>query len=931
MRRTAIAVRPREAPTPPRGSRPAFGLWSLCLLLAAWSPGVAGADDGAAPAAGARATIPRTYALLIGCTEYPELAKRHPRTYARAIRLEGCANDVRILGKALRERLNARPEDVQTLVGWDAKDPATRPTRAHIVEAFERLAARDYAPGDLVVVHYSGHGVQLPDDDGDEQDGLDEAWFVADSNGGPPDGFTGTLRDDEIGAWLRRIRARGAHVWCIMDCCHSGTGMRAAEAEPTRKRRIDPTTLGFEVVPATRGFAQAPASRDGGAPVAVAAPLGDPDGDRDGIVAFYAAQSYQEVPEIELPREGSRRASFGLLTTAVVRGLERSGGDLSYAELYEQVVSAYRDLGQGDVVQPLVEGDLSGALLHGAKVAPFHVARREEDRLEVSGGLLAGLAEGTEFRTYAAGRFGDPLGLLGRVRIAVAGADTSEVVVVQQKGSDDAWTRRDPGVWPAEVARYDFGDTTLPLAVLDERGKSVPKSGWSPALRETLDDSEIAARCPPAGTGKRAKWVVEVDASGGPVELRPARAGPGAPSFAVSAEDLRAKLIAVHRGANLQRLAGRAAEMPLPPNLRLVAERARDDGRRVRLAEGAVVSPGTRLWFHLEKDSVPEDSEFEELDVYVFWIDPHFGITRIFPVERDGSPRLTRDMVTDGPRKTIPCREGLSTSDEGVGLERVLVLAAGRRRGRDRLDLHFLEQGPQRAVTPRGAPEPAETLLGALTLGSSRGAAIDAKELGLGSLTWETRWGRIVEPSPVAGQPETTTPAPLPPGSADAPPDGWALGPQVRLAWAGNGAGRAACVLVSVTPGGPVHLLVDLDGEVPPADRTESGLARVVRERAFDAEIAVRREATRTLVWYDGDDDGTFDLVLVDDDRDERADVAFRRRGAEWVRGPAFGQPLLSTPRLTAWWRALEGKSTAKAARGRLLAAMDRLRSLTRP
>ena len=46
--------------------------------------------------------------------------------------------------------------------------------------------------GRVFIVQYSGHGTQLPDNNGDEQDGYDEALYL----------YDGALRDDEIAALL---------------------------------------------------------------------------------------------------------------------------------------------------------------------------------------------------------------------------------------------------------------------------------------------------------------------------------------------------------------------------------------------------------------------------------------------------------------------------------------------------------------------------------------------------------------------------------------------------------------------------------------------------------------------------------------------------------------------------------------------------------
>jgi metacaspase-1 len=73
-------------------------------------------------------------------------------------------------------------------------------------------AIRILRAGDLLFVHYSGHGTQVPDKNGDEADGYDEAIYLWDE----------PVVDDTIRAALAQIPA-GAMVVLAFDSCFSGT------------------------------------------------------------------------------------------------------------------------------------------------------------------------------------------------------------------------------------------------------------------------------------------------------------------------------------------------------------------------------------------------------------------------------------------------------------------------------------------------------------------------------------------------------------------------------------------------------------------------------------------------------------------------------------------------------------------------------------
>ncbi len=66
-----------------------------------------------------------------------------------------------------------------------------------------RAAAKQLKSGDLLFLTYSGHGGQVPDVTGEEDDKLDETWCF----------FDAQLIDDELFLELSRF-ARACASWC---------------------------------------------------------------------------------------------------------------------------------------------------------------------------------------------------------------------------------------------------------------------------------------------------------------------------------------------------------------------------------------------------------------------------------------------------------------------------------------------------------------------------------------------------------------------------------------------------------------------------------------------------------------------------------------------------------------------------------------------
>jgi hypothetical protein len=94
-----------------------------------------------------------------------------------------------------------------------------RATTKAILDGLAWLTA-GASPGDSLVFHYSGHGSQVPDTSGDEAtDRLDEILCPYDLDWKHP------LTDDDLAAACAGV-PRGALLTVILDCCHSGTGLR---------------------------------------------------------------------------------------------------------------------------------------------------------------------------------------------------------------------------------------------------------------------------------------------------------------------------------------------------------------------------------------------------------------------------------------------------------------------------------------------------------------------------------------------------------------------------------------------------------------------------------------------------------------------------------------------------------------------------------
>lgn len=143
-------------------------------------------------------------ALLVGINDYP----------GKYNDLMGCVNDVHNMQDLLVSLFGFPPENITMLTDRDA-------TTTNIQEALEFLVP-GAKPGDQIVFHFSGHGSQVSDKNGDEPDRCDEIICPYDL-----DWQSKVIRDDDLSKIFKSIKP-GVHAEVFLDCCHSGTGLRGS-------------------------------------------------------------------------------------------------------------------------------------------------------------------------------------------------------------------------------------------------------------------------------------------------------------------------------------------------------------------------------------------------------------------------------------------------------------------------------------------------------------------------------------------------------------------------------------------------------------------------------------------------------------------------------------------------------------------------------
>ncbi|KAG0697265.1 caspase domain-containing protein [Suillus ampliporus] len=214
--------------------------------------------------------------------------------------LRGCNNDIRNIFPWLINQWGYRPCDIIQLTD-DGRNPL--PTRHNILDRMHRLAS-DARAGDSMFLHFSGHGSQIRDLDGDEVDGYDEVICPVDFE------ESGVITDDEIHEIMVKPLAAGSRLTALFDSCHSGTVLDLPYIYDSRERKFV-----HGVAPGARNRKQSQAQ----------------------VVCFSGCGDSEESESVTLPGQ----SIGGLMTFAFIHVFDRKQ-TLTFQSGFEQICAFVR-------------------------------------------------------------------------------------------------------------------------------------------------------------------------------------------------------------------------------------------------------------------------------------------------------------------------------------------------------------------------------------------------------------------------------------------------------------------------------------------------------------------------------------------------------------------------------------------------------------
>ncbi|MFT3846836.1 MAG: caspase family protein [Lacibacter sp.] len=347
------------------------------------------------------------------------------------------ANDIPLVKEALK-RQGFKDENIRIITDREA-------TKQGILNAIQQQLIDKANPGDICVFHFSGHGEQVYDDNGDEADGYDEALVTYDAPMEYQPGVEKHLRDDEFGLKLDQIRTKlgsNGNLLVIVDACHSGTSTRSGLGN-YRGTTTKYQPKGYSPKANTKIVNESLFS------------LGEPKPGLAPMSAFFASAASELNQECGEEHCGSLSLAF---SKAIAKADQRT----SYRSLFDNIRLEMSKMVPGQT--PNAEGELDKEIFGGKALGKPNYYTVDQiisnNKISINCGKIYGVFAGTTVKIYPSNTYNrETASPIAKGVITTSADYSSEVELDAQLGNDQLKT-----AW-IFLEEVNFGDLTVPVVI----------------------------------------------------------------------------------------------------------------------------------------------------------------------------------------------------------------------------------------------------------------------------------------------------------------------------------------------------------------------------------------------------------------------------------------------------------------------------------
>lgn len=308
------------------------------------------------------------HALIIAIGDYPA------KTGWNSI---SSANDVPLIQQILLQQ-GFKDSNITVLLNESA-------TYQGIKDALNNLL-NEIKDGDILVIHYSGHGQQIFDNNDEEIDSKDEALIPYDAWVRYTHNYQGEnhLRDDELGNYMTLFRNKlgeNGQLMLLLDSCHSGSASRGGVAR------------GSKSVFAPKDWKANKNGNSTGSDMFEIAKVSD-------NASKFILISGASADELNYEYNGK-----GSLSYSFSKAMSELGTNITYRQLFAKIASIMNVIAPNQT--PTIEGDLDFKLFNGDYVVqqPFFELMDipRNDIIKIQAGKIHGIYKNTTVNILPAG------------------------------------------------------------------------------------------------------------------------------------------------------------------------------------------------------------------------------------------------------------------------------------------------------------------------------------------------------------------------------------------------------------------------------------------------------------------------------------------------------------------------------------------------